>query len=917
MSEDHKDLNGVTQDIYHENTKVRFTHFENIDSNLSKRYDVINGSIVKTPAAALTKGIASSMTCSFPEFFEMLSEAESTVAFGYGVHSSVYNDRVAITVSGKEDPANNVLARTKSFYDYSEGAGILMLDYDPSEYGQDMTPDKLLEALVTIDNKVSGAAKIVRPSLSSGIGMIGYEGTVNRGFHIYIPVANAEDIPRYGKLLFDRLWLADLGYIALSKNGAMLIRTVIDGVVFAPERLDFVGKPIIDSPNLEYKPIEPQYHAGNILDTSTLPNLSVAESTLLENKIANSKSAIQVKSMAIQTEWADQRVKDLESKGIVNAKAREWVSDLIKGGSKHLYPNFMLEFTDSRLGLVTVGDILVNPDLFSGKSLADPIEGSSYGKSTAKFYWNDGKPVINSLAHGQNTQYYLKLEVEYVQSDFNDLVVQSKIHVEHTPIFNTPNLLGVDVRDGTSNSRPLSEMGNAQRLVDNHINDLFYIKSNKSWLAWNDGSWHWDSYNEYINKYANKLPAQIYQEGNLHLTDASLFLKWSRASQRNATITATISMLKNMEGMRLDLSLIDSNIFQIGLDNARQVIDLKTGKVRCALRSDYITKSLNVNYLGDTSQATRWLEFLNQIFDGDEEMIIWMKRWCGYLLTGSTAEHIFLFCYGIGSNGKSVFAEVLRYILQDYSRAIAVETVSESKRQAGSATPDLVDLIGARMVISSETEDNVALSESLVKSLVSGDAMSVRGLYSAPIQFIPQFKLMMLGNHKPIIRGADDGIWRMIRLIPFNRTFSASERDPYLADKLKNEAPHILAWMVQGCLEWQEHGLSELPRLILNSTKDYREEQDLIGGWIAECCEEISGKESTSSELYKSYQAWCIESGLRVASKIAFSRRLADRGFASRKSNGNTWVSGLCIQYVYTGYTASANTSSSFSGFVY
>ncbi len=902
-------LNGVTQDIYNKNTKVRFTHFENSSGILSKSYGVVDGCIVKTPAAALTTGIASSMTCSFPEFFEMLSEAGASIAFAYGVHASHYPDQVAITVNGKEDPSNNVLARTKSFYNYPEGAGILILDYDPSEYGQDMTPSRLLEVLGSIDDAFVSAAKIVKPSLSSGIGIIGSEAAVNKGFHIYIPVVDASDIPRYGKVLFDRLWLAGLGYIALSRNGAMLIRTAIDGVVFSPERLDFVGKPLIDSPLLEYKPIDSEYFFGGALDTSTLLDLTVAENILLESKISKRKIAIQPESAQIQTFWADERIKDLESKGIDNTKAREWVSNLIKGGSKHLYPSFVLEFTDPRLGRVSVSDVLVDPDLFNGKSLADPIEGSSYGKSTAKFYWNDGKPVINSLAHGQNTQYYLKLEDEYVQPDFNDLVVKSEIQVEHTPIFNTPTLHGVDVRDGTCNTRPLSEMGNAQRLVDNHINDLFYIKSNKSWLAWNDDSWCWDTYNEYVNKYAAMLPDQIYQEGHLHLTDAQLFLKWSRASQKNATITATITMLKNMEGMGLDLSLIDSNIFQVGLDNARQVIDLKTGKVRCALRSDYITKSLNVNYLGDTSQATRWLEFLNQIFDGDEEMISWIQRWCGYLLTGSTAEHIFLFCYGIGSNGKSVFAEVLRYILQDYSRAIALETVSESKRQAGSATPDLVDLIGARMVISSETEDNVALSESLVKSLVSGDAMSVRGLYSAPIQFIPQFKLMMLGNHKPIIRGADDGIWRRIRLIPFNRTFSASERDPYLADKLKNEAPHILAWMVQGCLEWQEHGLSELPRLILNSTKDYREEQDLIGGWIAECCEEISGKESTSSELYKSYQAWCIESGLRTASKIAFGRRLADRGFSSRKSNGNTWIKGLCIQYVYNGYIVGASSS--------
>ncbi|MEY3287908.1 MAG: hypothetical protein RLZZ419_150, partial [Pseudomonadota bacterium] len=138
-----------------------------------------------------------------------------------------------------------------------------------------------------------------------------------------------------------------------------------------------------------------------------------------------------------------------------------------------------------------------------------------------------------------------------------------------------------------------------------------------------------------------------------------------------------------------------------------------------------------------------------------------------------------------------------------------------------------VDLIGARLAISSETEDDVALSESLIKSLVSGDPMSAIGLYCAPVRFTPQFKLMMLGNHKPIIRGTDDGIWRRIRLVPFNKTFTSSERDPFLTEKLRKEIPHILAWMVEGCLEWQKNGLQDIPKAIMKSTNEYKVEQVL------------------------------------------------------------------------------------------
>jgi P4 family phage/plasmid primase-like protien len=199
------------------------------------------------------------------------------------------------------------------------------------------------------------------------------------------------------------------------------------------------------------------------------------------------------------------------------------------------------------------------------------------------------------------------------------------------------------------------------------------------------------------------------------------------------------------------------------------------------------------------------------------------------------------------------------------------------------------------MAMSAETEDGAALAESLIKSLVSGDTMTVRKLYTAPVQFTPQFKLMMLGNHKPIIKGNDHGIWRRVRLIPFRRTFKPEERDAALSDKLKAEAPHILAWMVEGCLDWQKRGLKDTPVTIQQATGDYQEEQDLIGTWMAECCEQSPRNESSSTEIYTNYKNWCMDNGLRPASNVGLSRRLSERGFYSRKSNGSRLWTGLSV----------------------
>lgn len=491
--------------------------------------------------------------------------------------------------------------------------------------------------------------------------------------------------------------------------------------------------------------------------------------------------------------------------------------------------------------------------------------------------------------------------------DFNDLhqtegleavrlqlAAQLDLTSRNVAPFMQPLLYSCDARDGTATTRPLTELGNAQRLYDMAGERLKYIHDAKSWIIWHDSSWVWNG-GDAVRNIAAKLPTQIYAEGCDHKNDAEHFAKWSRKSQEQKTIIAAVSMLSDFSEIRLPQANIDADHFTIGFNNSTQIINLCDGTIRPARPSDYITKSLGVQSIGDATKATGWFQFLDQVFSGDQELIDWIKRFCGYLLTGSTREQIFLFCYGHGANGKSVFIEVLKHIIGDYSRAIASETLSESKRAAGGATPDLAALIGARLVICSETEDNTAMAESLVKSLVSGDSMAVRPLYCGSIQFTPNFKLVMAGNHKPIVRGNDNGIWRRVRLVPFNRTFTPEERDPHLLTKLREETSHILAWMVQGCIEWQSIGLSATPSIIRQATDAYQVDQDLIGNWLNECATVDKYTETQASDLYANYKIWCLDNGLRPASAVSLGRRLSERGFFNRKSNGKKIWTGLTL----------------------
>lgn len=555
----------------------------------------------------------------------------------------------------------------------------------------------------------------------------------------------------------------------------------------------------------------------------------------------------------------------------------------------------VIGFFSDNLANVAAGLRQQFPD--SPLSIAGDLDTHGKGLECAKAAATAGAGVVlmPSFADGRNS------------GDFNDLHQAEgldKVRLQLSTTLDMPSceiapflkpcLPKCDARDGTLTTRELSEYGNVKRLFDAHGKRLKYIHDAQLWIVWDNASWQWEGGSR-VRSFAANLSGTIYREGACNINDAEYYAKWARKSQEQRTINASVSLLSDFAAVRLPLACIDADHFTIGFNQARQIIDLRSGTTRDAVPADYITKSLSAETIGDAAKAVRWIQFLEQVFNDDGELIDWMQRFCGYLLTGSTQEQLFLFCFGHGANGKSVFIEVLKHIMADYSRAIASETLSESKRQAGGATPDLAALIGARLVLCSETEDNTALAESLVKSLVSGDSMAVRKLYAAPVEFKPNFKLVMAGNHKPIVRGNDNGIWRRVRLVPFNRTFSPEERDPHLLTKLRAETPHILAWMVAGCIEWQRKGLADTPSTIRQATDAYQVDQDLTGAWLNECTSSNANGETSSSDLYANYKSWSIDNGLRPASAVALGRRLSERGYVAAKVSGKRVWCGLSL----------------------
>jgi putative DNA primase/helicase len=187
------------------------------------------------------------------------------------------------------------------------------------------------------------------------------------------------------------------------------------------------------------------------------------------------------------------------------------------------------------------------------------------------------------------------------------------------------------------------------------------------------------------------------------------------------------------------------------------------------------------------------------------------------------------------------------------------------------------------MVATSETEDGRRFAETMIKQLTGQDTIAARFLFAEYFEFVPNFKIWLAANHKPVIRGDDYAIWRRIRLVPFTVTIPPEERDKGLPDKLKNEYPGILAWAVQGCMEWQRQGLNPPPE-VLAATEEYKSEMDLIGKWIEECCLTAPHACAKASALYGNYKHWVEDNGVFPLSNTKFGLKLGERGYTKEKS---------------------------------
>jgi putative DNA primase/helicase len=422
-----------------------------------------------------------------------------------------------------------------------------------------------------------------------------------------------------------------------------------------------------------------------------------------------------------------------------------------------------------------------------------------------------------------------------------------------------------------------SDLGNAERFVDMHGDKVRWCPARKSFFLYDGTRWAPDE-RGHVVKLAHETARSIFKDA-AHETDEAKqkeIAKFAVASQNKNRIDGLLSQAKPYLAVGMDE--LDRDPWALNCENG--TLDLRGGELRAHDPAALITRVVPVEYDPD-ARCPRFEQFLKETLV-DKAVISFVKRYAGYTLSGVTRERLFAILWGGGKNGKTTLVELLQDAMGDYATNTDTETILAKKYQG--VGNDVAALKGARFVSAAEVERGRRLAESKVKQLTGSDTVTARFLFGEPFDFRPQFKLWLSTNNKPVIQGTDDAIWDRIRLIPFEQRFEGSKADLKLPEKLREELPGILAWMVEGCLEWQEHGLGE-PERVKAATDQYRSDMDTLAAFLEDRCIVRRDAVAQATPLYKEYRMWCDDAGERPETQKTFGMRLTERGFESARSS--------------------------------
>ena len=430
-----------------------------------------------------------------------------------------------------------------------------------------------------------------------------------------------------------------------------------------------------------------------------------------------------------------------------------------------------------------------------------------------------------------------------------------------------------------------TDCGNAERLVASHGTDIRYCHLRKKWLCWDGTRWIVDATAEGVRR-AKATVRSIYGEAAAIDDDISrkATAKWAHESERAERIAAMMKLAQSESGVPVLPEELDSDRWLLNCINV--TVDLHTGKPLPHQRECLITKLAPVEY-DPATKCPRWLRFLKEIFEQHPDIIPFIQRAVGYSLTGDTREECLFLLWGTGRNGKGTFIKTVATALGDYAGTADFSAFVPRHSDRG-PRDDIANMMGKRFVSAQESREGAALAESLVKWLTGGDRVRARLLYENSYEFDPAHKIWLATNHKPVVRGTDPAFWSRIKLIPFEVSFEGRE-DRTLKQTLLDELPGILAWAVEGCIQWQREGLN-FPESVVRATQEYRHESDQVARFVQDCCVVGDFAQAKARPLYGAYRKWAEESGEAILSETAFGSRVGERFRKVHKETGGMYT---------------------------
>jgi len=437
------------------------------------------------------------------------------------------------------------------------------------------------------------------------------------------------------------------------------------------------------------------------------------------------------------------------------------------------------------------------------------------------------------------------------------------------------------------------DVRNARHFAGIFGGKLLYIHGLKKWLRWSDHRWILCDQCQEIEAAKQAAQALMIDATASLAVDQDrgrLRVKEAVAAHQISRIEAMLKLARSEPGMSAGKADLDANPTLLGVGNG--IVDLKSAALIANRPDMLITRHCGACY-DPAATCLRWLQFMDEVFAGDQATIDAVQRVLGYTLTGLNTEEIIVFCIGFGANGKSIFGNIINRIVGGYSKVAPHSLLAARRGDDHSARGDIAMLDGARLVSVNELPGGMQLDEQAVKALAGREAISARPLYGEFFTFDPRFTVWVRTNHRPIVKGDDDGIWRRIIVVPFRQKFEGAQCDKNLEGKLWAERDGILRWMIEGARQYLTAGNLRLSPAIIAEQGQYRSESDLLGEFLTDCTVTEPASRVLDKDLFSRWCSWCDGNGQRPGSKATFTQRLRERGFTISRSNGKRFYSGL------------------------